>query len=63
MESDVDVAIPSEKGRLEDKIEMLRKTIKDLTMVKTNVWCSNCREEGHTKDTCRHQTVRVIQTE
>ena len=27
MESDVDVAIPLEKGRLEDKIEMLRKTI------------------------------------
>ena len=52
MESDVDVSIPSEKGRLEDKIEMLNKTIKDLTLKKTNVWCSNCREEGHTKDMC-----------
>ena len=60
MESDVDVAIPSEKGRLEDKIEMLSKTIWELTMAKTNVWCSNCREEGHTKESCRHQTIRVI---
>ena len=41
MESDVDVAIPSEKGQLEDKIKMLRKTIRELTMAKTNVWCSN----------------------
>ena len=63
MESYVDIAIPSEKGRLEDKIEMLSKIIWELTMEKANVWCSNYREEGHTKETCRHQTVRVIQTE
>ena len=63
MEFDIDVVIPSEKGRLEDKIEMRSKTIRELTMEKTNVWCSNCREEGHTKDMCRHQTVRAIQTE
>ena len=43
MKSDIDVAIPSKKGRLEDKIEMLRKIIQELTMEKTNVWCSNCR--------------------
>ena len=52
MESDVDVSIPSKKGRLEEKIEMLSKTIRELTMAKTNVWCSNCREEGHTKESC-----------
>ena len=49
MESNVDVAIPLEKGRLKDKIEMLSKTIWELTMAKTSVWCSKCREEGHTK--------------
>ena len=37
MESDIDVAIPLEKGRLEDKIEMLNKTIREITMEKTNV--------------------------
>ena len=63
MESDIDVAILSEKGRLEDKIEMLSKTIQELTMAKTNVWCSNCREEGNTKESCQHQMVRVIQSE
>ena len=49
MELDVNVAIPSEKGQLEDKIEMLNKTTRELTMNKTNVCCSNCREHGHTK--------------
>jgi hypothetical protein len=61
MESDVDIAIPLEKDQLEDKIEMLSKTIRELTMAKTNVWCSNCREEGHTKESCRYHTVSVIQ--
>ena len=37
MESNVDIAIPSEKGQLEDKIEMLSKTIRELTMAKTNI--------------------------
>ena len=60
MESEIDIAIPSEKGQLEDKIEMLSKTIWELTMAKTNVWCSNCREEGHTKESCRHQMIKVI---
>ena len=52
IESYVDVSIPSEKGQLEDKIEMLHKTMRELTLNKTNVWCSNCREEGHIKDMC-----------
>lgn len=32
MESDVDVSIPSEKGRLEEKIEILHKTIRELSL-------------------------------
>ena len=63
MESDIDISIPTEKGRLEENIEMLHKTIRELSLQKTNIWCSNCREEGHTKDTCRHQVVHVIQTQ
>ena len=62
MEFDVDVSISIEKGRLEEKIEMLHKTIRDLSLQKANIWCSNCQEEGHIKDTCRHQAVRVIKT-
>ena len=61
MESDVDVSIPTEKGRLEEKIEMLHKIIRDISLWKDNIWCSNCRQEGHTKDICRHQEVWVIQ--
>ena len=51
MESDVDVSISTEKGRMEEKIEMLHKTIRELSLQKTNIWCSNCQEEGHKKDT------------
>ena len=57
MESDLDVSSPTEKGRLEEKIEVLHKTIRDLSLQKVNLWFSSCREEGHTKDTCRHQTI------
>ena len=42
MESDVDVSIPTEKSWLEEKIEMLHKTIRDLSLQKANIWCSNC---------------------
>ena len=63
MESDVDISIPTEKGRLQEKIEMLHKTIRDLSLQKTNIWCPNCQEEGNRKDTCRHQIVQVIQTQ
>ena len=32
MESNVDTSIPVEKGRLEEKIEMLHKAIRELTL-------------------------------
>lgn len=60
MESDVDVSIPAEKGQLEEKIGMLHTTIRELSLQKTNIWCSNCWEEGHTKDTCKYQAFHVI---
>ena len=63
MELNVDVFIPTEKVWLEEKIEMIHKTIRELSLQKNNIWCSNCREEGHTKDTCRHQVVCVIKTQ
>ena len=37
MESDVDVSISTEKARLEEKIEMLHKTIRELSLQKTNI--------------------------
>ena len=41
MESDIDVSTSTEKGQLEEKIEMLHKTIRDLSLQKDNLWCSN----------------------
>ena len=60
MEFDVDVSISMEKGRLEGIIKMIYKTIRDLSLQKANILCSN-REI--TKDTCRHQVVWVIETQ
>ena len=44
MASDVKISIPTEKGRLEEKIKMLHKTVRDLSLQKANIWCSNCPE-------------------
>ena len=41
----------------------MHKTIRDLSLQKDNLWFSNCHEEGHTKDTHKHETVWVIQTQ
>ena len=41
---------------------MLQKKIRDLSLQKANLQFSNCQEEGHMKDTCRHETIHVIQT-
>ena len=37
MESDVDVSVPTKKGRLEEKIEMIHKTVRELSLQKTNI--------------------------
>ena len=37
MDSNVDVSISTEKGRLEEKIEMLHKTIRYLSLQKDNI--------------------------
>ena len=63
MEPNIGVSTPTKKGQLEEKIEMLHKTIRDLSLQKANLWFSNFWEEGHAKDTCKHQTVWVIQTQ
>ena len=37
MDSAIDVSIPTEKGRLEENIEMLHKTIRELSLQKMNI--------------------------
>lgn len=48
IEFDIDVSTLIEKGRLEKKIKMMHKIIRDLSLQKDNLWLSNCREVGHT---------------
>lgn len=63
MECDTDVITLSDNGRLEEKNEMLNKTIRDMSLWKYNLWCSKYQEEGNTKDLCKHETIWVIQME
>ena len=37
MESDVNISIPTEKCRLEEKIEIIQKNIRDLSLQKANI--------------------------
>ena len=63
MEFDVNISTPMEKCQLEEKNEMLHRTITYLSLLKSNLWCSNFREEGHKKDKCKHQIFQIIQIE
>jgi hypothetical protein len=38
--------------RLEEKIEHLKKPIKNLSIRWNEVWCITCLVEGHRKDSC-----------
>lgn len=42
----------SSTERLEEKIENLQQTIKNLSIRRNELWCTTYCEEGHTKDTC-----------
>jgi hypothetical protein len=53
VESDDDGPLNSSSTeRLEEKIEHLQQTIKNLSLRRSEVWCTTCCEDGHTKDTC-----------
>jgi hypothetical protein len=38
--------------RLEEKIEHLQQTIKNLSIRHNEIWCTTCTGDGHTKDNC-----------
>jgi hypothetical protein len=45
-------SISSTMERLEEKIEHLQQTIKNLSIQRIEVWCTTCTGERHTKDNC-----------
>jgi hypothetical protein len=46
-----DPSTSSSTKRLEEKIENLQQTIKNLSIRRDELWCTSCCEEGHTEET------------
>ena len=39
--------------RLEIKLEIMQKSLKELNLKNQDVWCTKCSTVGHSKDNCR----------
>ena len=52
--------------RLEQQLESVQKSLKDLTLKNQEISCTKCLTNGHSKDNCRQdysrQDVRFVQT-
>lgn len=55
IESDNDWNTQSIHKKLEERIDMMQKTICNLSLKNENLWCTIYMVEGHTKDTCQHR--------
>ena len=44
---------PSINRRLEERIEMMHKTLYDASLRNLEIWCTIYMTKGHTNDTCR----------
>ena len=63
---DEDIPAYSTDHRLEEQLENVQKSLKELTLKNQEIWCTNCSTAGHSKDNCRQQysrqDVRFVQT-
>ena len=52
--------------RLEEQLEIMQKSLKEMNLKNQDVWCTKCSTAGHTKDNCQQdinrQDVRFVQT-
>ena len=44
--------------RLEEQLEIMQKSLKELNLKNQYVWCTKLSTTGHTKDNCRHDIVQ-----
>jgi hypothetical protein len=40
---------PSTDKKMEEKLEMLQKSLRDLAIRRSDLWCTKCMNKGHTK--------------
>ena len=44
--------------RLEEQLEIMQKSLKELNLKNQDVWCTKFSMTGHTKDNCRQDIIR-----
>ena len=58
-------AFPTD-NRLEEQLEIVQKSLKELNLKSQDIWCMKCSTTGHSKDNGRQdisrQDVRFVQT-
>ena len=51
--------------RIEEQLENVQKSLKELSLKNQEIWCTKCSTAGHSKDNCWHeycrQDVRFVQ--
>ena len=58
VEMDEDIPAYPTDHRLEEQLENMQKSLKELTLKNQEIWCTNCSMTGHLKDNCRQQYSR-----
>ena len=63
---DEDIPVYPTDHRLEEQLEIVQKSLKELNLKSQDIWCTKCSTAGHSKDNCRQdisrQDVRFVQT-
>ena len=39
-------------NRIEEQLEIMQKSLRELNLKGQDIWCTNCSIVGHTKDNC-----------
>ena len=55
VEMDEDIPAYPTDHRIEEKMESVQKSLKELSLKNQEIWCTKCSMAGHTKDNCRHE--------
>ena len=63
---DEDIPAYPTDHRIEEQLESVQKSLKELSLKNQEIWCTKCSTAGHTKDNYRQeysrQDVRFVQT-
>ena len=66
VEMDEDIPAYLTDHRIEEQLESVQNSLKELSLKNQEIWCTKCSTTGHMKDNCRHEysreDVRFVQT-